>query len=75
MITSASALCLADQDTRRREYHIIQSKMLIGSGGLRGKAGFQSGYFSPPADFVFAVLAEELGFGLLALYILLAGCG
>ncbi len=60
-------------------YHIIQSKIAIGSGGLRGKGwlhGTQSQLeFLPErhTDFIFAVLAEELGLVgiliLLALYI------
>lgn len=62
-------------------YHIIQSKIAIGSGGLRGKGwlhGTQSQLeFLPErhTDFIFAVLAEELGLVgvlvLLLLYILL----
>lgn len=62
-------------------YHIIQSKIAIGSGGLRGKGwlhGTQSQLeFLPErhTDFIFAVLAEELGLlgilVLLALYLLL----
>nr|WP_024967396.1 peptidoglycan glycosyltransferase MrdB [Pantoea sp. IMH] len=62
-------------------YHIIQSKIAIGSGGLRGKGwlhGTQSQLeFLPErhTDFIFAVLAEELGLVgvlvLLLLYVLL----
>ncbi len=62
-------------------YHIIQSKIAIGSGGLRGKGwlhGTQSQLeFLPErhTDFIFAVLAEELGLMgvllLLGLYLLL----
>lgn len=62
-------------------YHIIQSKIAIGSGGLRGKGwlhGTQSQLeFLPErhTDFIFAVLSEELGLMgvllLLGLYILL----
>lgn len=62
-------------------YHIIQSKIAIGSGGLSGKgwlAGTQSQLeFLPErhTDFIFAVLAEELGLigvlVLLALYLML----
>ncbi len=55
-------------------YHIIQSKIAIGSGGLYGKGwglGTQSQLeFLPErsTDFIFAVLGEELGlFGVLAL--------
>ncbi|PKH20585.1 rod shape-determining protein RodA [Enterobacterales bacterium CwR94] len=61
-------------------YHIIQSKIAIGSGGLRGKGwlhGTQSQLeFLPErhTDFIFAVLSEELGLigviVLLALYLL-----
>ena len=49
-------------------YHIIQSKIALGSGGLWGK-GFLHGTqsqlsFLPEkqTDFVFTMLAEELGF-------------
>ncbi|AHE97932.1 rod shape-determining protein RodA [Thioalkalivibrio paradoxus] len=62
-------------------YHIIQSKIAIGSGGLYGKGwlnGTQSQLqFLPErsTDFVFAVYAEEFGFlgvlVLLALYFLI----
>ena len=49
-------------------YHIIQSKIAIGSGGLHGK-GWLQGTQSPTLNFyqsaiptfIFAVLAEELG--------------
>ncbi|MDH5518456.1 MAG: rod shape-determining protein RodA [Gammaproteobacteria bacterium] len=60
-------------------YHIIQSKIAIGSGGLYGKGwlnGTQSHLdFLPErsTDFIFAVFAEEFGFigviVLLALYV------
>jgi rod shape determining protein RodA len=60
-------------------YHIIQSKIAIGSGGMYGKGwlhGTQSHLeFLPErsTDFIFAVLAEELGMTgillLLALYL------
>ncbi|SFV87303.1 Rod shape-determining protein RodA [hydrothermal vent metagenome] len=49
-------------------YHILQSKIAIGSGGLMGK-GIEQGSqaqlnFLPEhtTDFIFAVIAEELGF-------------
>lgn len=58
-------------------YHIIQSKIAIGSGGLFGK-GWGNGSqaqleFLPErsTDFIFAVLGEE--FGLIGLALLLAG--
>ena len=49
-------------------YHIIQSKIAIGSGGLSGKGyldGTQNALSFLPeqhTDFIFSVLAEELGF-------------
>ena len=56
-------------------YHIIQSKIAIGSGGLYGKGwlnGTQSQLdFLPErsTDFIFAVLGEEFGFmGILLLF-------
>jgi rod shape determining protein RodA len=62
-------------------YHIIQSKIAVGSGQLWGKgylSGTQSQLHFIPAqhtDFVFTVVGEELGFmgamGLLALYVVL----
>lgn len=66
-------------------YHIIQSKIAIGSGGLFGK-GWLNGTqghlnFLPESDtdFIFAVFAEEGGFlgvlGLLALYAFLVARG
>ncbi len=58
-------------------YHIIQSKIAIGSGGLFGKGwlnGTQSQLeFLPErtTDFIFAVLAEEFGFiGILVLLLI-----
>ena len=58
-------------------YHIIQSKIAIGSGGLLGKGwmnGTQSQLdFIPErsTDFIFAVLGEEFGFlGILTLFAL-----
>jgi rod shape determining protein RodA len=66
-------------------YHIIQSKIAIGSGGLYGKGwlnGTQSQLqFLPErsTDFVFAVYAEEFGFFgilvLLTLYFLIVARG
>ena len=60
-------------------YHIIQSKIAIGSGGLTGKGireGSQSQLDFVPeqsTDFIFSVLAEELGFlGFLLLVIIYA---
>ena len=66
-------------------YHIIQSKIAIGSGGIEGKGwllGTQSQLeFLPErhTDFIFSVLSEEFGlFGvcvLLSLYLFIIGRG
>jgi rod shape determining protein RodA len=64
-----------EQDPLGTGYHIIQSKIAIGSGGLYGK-GWQNGTqsqleFLPErsTDFIFAVLGEE--FGLTGILVLL----
>jgi len=74
-----------ESDPLGRGYHIIQSKIAIGSGGLYGR-GWLHGTQShldflpePSTDFVFAVFAEEFGLlgciGLLAIYLfILARC-
>jgi rod shape determining protein RodA len=66
-------------------YHIIQSKIAIGSGGLFGKGWLQGTQshleFLPErsTDFIFAVIAEELGLVgvgiLLLLFLFIAGRG
>ena len=55
-------------DPRQSGYHVIQSKVAIGSGGLFGK-GFTHGSqkrlaFLPEqhTDFIFSVVGEEMGF-------------
>jgi rod shape determining protein RodA len=66
-------------------YHIIQSQIAIGSGGVFGK-GWMNGSqaqleFLPErsTDFIFAVIGEELGLfglvGLLAAYLFIVGRG
>jgi len=70
-----------EADPLGRGYHIIQSKIAIGSGGIYGKGWLGSTQseleFLPESstDFIFAVYAEEFGlfgcFGLLALYMLI----
>ncbi len=66
-------------------YHILQSKIALGSGGVLGK-GFMQGSqshlnFLPEkqTDFIFTMLAEEFGMvgalGLLGLFVLLLGYG
>ena len=66
-------------------YHIIQSKIAIGSGGLFGQGWLQGTQshleFLPErtTDFIFAVISEEFGLVgvllLLCLYLLVAGRG
>ena len=68
-----------ERDPLGAGYHILQSKIALGSGGMFGK-GFQQGTqshlnFLPEmqTDFIFTSLAEEFGLmgalGLLALYV------
>jgi len=74
-----------DSDPLGAGYNIIQSKIAIGSGGLFGK-GWTNGSqaqleFLPErdTDFIFAVMAEELGLlgvlSLLGLYVFVVGRG
>jgi len=69
-----------ERDPLGAGYHILQSKIALGSGGLFGK-GFMQGTqshlnFLPEqqTDFIFTMLAEELGLvggvGLIGLYII-----
>jgi rod shape determining protein RodA len=71
------------QDPKGAGYHILQSKIAIGSGGLAGKGfgkGSQSQLRFLPArhtDFIFSVIGEEAGFAgvffiLLAFFLMLA---
>jgi len=70
-----------ESDAMGRGYHIIQSKIAIGSGGIHGKGWLGSTQaqldFLPESstDFIFAVFAEEFGLlgclGLLFLYLLI----
>ena len=70
-----------EQDPLRTGYHIIQSKIAVGSGGLFGQ-GFRKGTqaqlsFLPErhTDFAFSVFAEEWGFAgclvVLTIYLLI----
>lgn len=69
-----------ESDPLGRGYHIIQSKIAVGSGGLWGK-GWQMGTqsnleFLPErtTDFIFAVYSEEMGFvGAVALILIYLG--
>jgi rod shape determining protein RodA len=74
-----------EQDPLGAGYHIIQSKIAIGSGGLFGKGWLNGSQgqleFLPErsTDFIFAVIGEEFGlFGaltLLILYLAIVGRG
>ncbi len=74
-----------DRDPLGTGYHIIQSKIAIGSGMLYGKGflkGTQSAFSFLPeehTDFIFSVLAEEWGFAgsavLLFILLMLIVCG
>lgn len=65
-----------EQDPLGSGYHIIQSKIAIGSGGIHGKGWLQGTQsqleFLPErhTDFIFAVFSEE--FGLIGVSVLLA---
>jgi rod shape determining protein RodA len=74
-----------ERDPLGSGYHIIQSKIALGSGGVWGK-GFLQGTqsqlsFLPEkqTDFIFTMLAEEIGLigalGLLVLFAVLIGLG
>ena len=75
-----------DRDPLNASWNMKQSKMAVGSGGLKGKGigqGTQNilGFLPTtvaPTDFIFSVIGEEKGFlgsaGLLGLYSLLFGC-
>jgi cell division protein FtsW len=61
-------------------YHICQSLIAVGSGGVTGRGymeGMQKLFYLPeaPTDFIFANIAEELGFigaiGIVLLFVLL----
>jgi len=63
-----TTLFYPSQDPQGAGYHILQSKIAIGSGGLTGKGflkGSQSQLRFLPArhtDFIFSVIGEEFGF-------------
>lgn len=74
-----------DSDPLGAGYHIIQSKIAIGSGGIFGKGWLNGSQgqleFLPErsTDFIFAVIGEEWGLmgamALLALYLFIVGRG
>ncbi len=72
------------KDPRGVGFHIIQSLLAVGSGGLYGQglgASKQKYFYLPQqfTDFIFAILCEELGFlggtGVIILFILFAARG
>jgi cell division protein FtsW len=72
------------QDPRGIGYHIIQSMEAISGGGLAGRglgnSELKFGYLpEATTDFIYSIVAEELGIGgaalVVALYVLLVGCG
>lgn len=72
------------QDPRGIGYHIIQSMEAISGGGLAGRglgnSELKFGYLpEATTDFIYSIVAEELGIGgaalVVALYVLLIGCG
>ncbi|WP_373766667.1 rod shape-determining protein RodA [Glaesserella sp.] len=74
--TRVMTLIDPEKDPLGSGYHIIQSKIAIGSGGMEGK-GWMEGTQSqleflpePHTDFIFAVLSEE--HGMIGILILLA---
>ncbi|TCJ98319.1 cell elongation-specific peptidoglycan biosynthesis regulator RodA [Volucribacter psittacicida] len=74
--TRVMTLLDPEKDPLGAGYHIIQSKIAIGSGGLFGK-GWMQGTQSqleflpePHTDFIFSVLSEE--FGMVGVLVLLA---
>lgn len=83
--TRVRTLFNPESDPLGAGYHIIQSKIAIGSGGILGKGwlhGTQSQLeFLPErhTDFIFAVIAEEWGLigivALLAVYLFIIGRG
>lgn len=58
-------------------YHVLQSKLAIGAGGLGGFGMFsgvqtQMGYlYAQTTDFIFSAIAEEMGFFVAALLVIL----
>lgn len=83
--TRVMTLIDPDKDPLGAGYHIIQSKIAIGSGGINGK-GWMAGTQSqleflpePHTDFIFAVLSEEHGMigvlVLLAIYLFIIARG
>ncbi len=70
-----------DSDPRGFGFHIYQSLIAVGAGGFAGRGymeGMQKLFFLPeaPTDFIYANIAEELGFiGAVAVLLLFASFG
>ena len=70
-----------DSDRMGAGFHINQSLIAVGTGGLTGRGymeGMQKLFYLPeaPTDFIFANIAEELGFiGSMAILLLFAAFG
>lgn len=66
-----------DRDPTGSSYHVLQSKLAIGSGQLTGMGLFngtqtQMGYlFAKTTDFIFSSIAEEMGFIIASILIIL----
>ncbi|MDG6881787.1 Rod shape-determining protein RodA [Phocoenobacter uteri] len=83
--TRVMTLLDPEKDPLGAGYHIIQSKIAIGSGGFYGKGWLQGTQSQleflpePHTDFIFAVLGEELGMVgvlvLLGIYLFIIGRG
>jgi len=64
-----------DLDPSGAGYHVIQSKLAVGAGGISGMGLYngtqtQLGYlFAQTTDFIFAAIAEEMGFIVAAILI------
>jgi len=73
-----------ESDPQGAGFHINQSLIAVGTGGLTGRGymeGMQKLFYLPeaPTDFIFANIAEELGFigamTIVLLFVLFAVCG
>ena len=66
-----------DLDPQGAGYHVIQSKLAVGAGGFSGMGLYngiqtQRGYlFAQTTDFIFAAIAEEMGFIVATMLIIL----
>jgi cell division protein FtsW len=79
MLVFLNPNCDAKDAAAAASYHVCQSLIAVGSGGLTGRGfmeGMQKLFYLPeaPTDFIFANIAEELGFigaiAIVALFVL-----